>query len=99
MKLIHPPRFIPSPPEPMPSLSRRRFVQGLALGGALAGLGLWRSPGWALTRAGQPNVLSGTDFALEIGATPVNYTGATRWATTVNGRIPALFCAGGREPR
>lgn len=69
-------------------MSRRRFVQGLALGGAFAGLGLWRSPAWALTRSGQPSVLSGTDFALEIGATPVNYTGATRLATTVNGRIP-----------
>ena len=27
--------------------SRRRFVQGLAAGGAIAGLGLWPKPSWA----------------------------------------------------
>ena len=55
-------------------LSRRRFVQGIALGGAVAGLGLLR-PGraWAQpAHAGQLPVLSGTDFALAIGQTPVN---------------------------
>jgi hypothetical protein len=45
-------------------LSRRRFVQSVALGGTVAGLGLLR-PGkvWALTSPGQPIVLSGTGFA------------------------------------
>ena len=77
--------FPPSPAD----LSRRRFVQGVALGGAVAGLGLLRpSNAWALTSPGQPTVLSGTDFALDIAETPVNYTGATRLATTVNGGIP-----------
>ncbi len=76
------------PPYP-PDLSRRRFVQGVALGGAVAGFGLLR-PGnvWALTSPGQPSVLNGTDFALDIVETPVNYTGAARLATTVNGSIP-----------
>jgi CopA family copper-resistance protein len=77
--------FAPPPAD----LSRRRFVQGLALGGAVAGLGLLRpTNAWALTSPGHPTVLSGTDFALDIAETPVNYTGATRMATTVNGSIP-----------
>ncbi|TPG51048.1 copper resistance system multicopper oxidase [Rhodanobacter glycinis] len=74
---------------PPADLSRRRFVQGVAFGSALAGLGLLRpSNVWALTSPGQPTVLSGTDFALDIAETPVSYTGATRLATTVNGGIP-----------
>lgn len=73
----------------MPSLSRRRFVQGLALGGAFAGIGLFRSsPVWALTSQGQPIVSGGTDFALDVVEAPVNYTGAARIATTVNGSVP-----------
>ncbi len=76
-------------PPPPADLSRRRFVQGVAIGGAVAGLGLLRpSNVWALTSPGHPTVLSGTDFALDIAETPVNYTGATRLATTVNGGIP-----------
>ena len=70
-------------------LSRRRFVHGVALGGVVAGFGLLRpSNVWALTSPGHPTVLSGTDFALDITETPVNYTGAARMATTVNGGIP-----------
>ena len=77
--------FPPSPADP----SRRRFVQGIALGGAVAGFGLLRpSNVWALNSPGQPTVLSGTDFALDIAETPVNYTGAARLATTVNGAVP-----------
>jgi CopA family copper-resistance protein len=76
-------------PPPLTDLSRRRFVQGIAIGGAVTGLGLLRpANAWALTSPGQPTVLSGTDFALDIAETPVNYTGATRLATTVNGSIP-----------
>ena len=69
--------------------SRRHFVQGLALGGATAGLGLLRSPpAWALDNSSHPSVLAGTDFALEIAESPVNFTGAKRLATTVNGGLP-----------
>lgn len=71
------------------SNQRRRFVQGLAGGGVLAGLGLWRQAAWARPGAAQPEVLSGTEFNLEIGRTPANFTGAARMATTVNGSIPA----------
>lgn len=54
----------------------------------LGGLGLWRSPVWAVTSAGEANVLAGTDFELFIGETPVNITGNPRTAMTVNGGIP-----------
>lgn len=71
-------------------LSRRRFVQGLAVGGAVAGLGLWpfEHARAQVRLAQQSTVLQGTDFALEIGETPVNYTGRSRLATTVNGSVP-----------
>jgi CopA family copper-resistance protein len=69
--------------------SRRRFVQGLALGGAVAGLGLWPRRSWALKGPGNPNVLAGTDFDLVIGETPMDFTGRTRPAITVNGSLPA----------
>ncbi|KZC22411.1 copper resistance protein CopA [Rhodanobacter thiooxydans] len=79
----------PFSPLPATDLSRRRFVQGLALGGAVAGLGLLRPPNaWALTSPGQPTVLSGTDFALDVVETAVNFTGAARPAITVNGSVP-----------
>jgi CopA family copper-resistance protein len=70
-------------------LSRRRFVQGLAVGGAVTGLGLWPKTSWALKGPGKANVLAGTDFDLAIGETPMNFTGRTRPAITVNGSLPA----------
>ncbi|MEO8628564.1 MAG: multicopper oxidase domain-containing protein, partial [Betaproteobacteria bacterium] len=72
-----------------PELSRRRFVEGLVLGGGLGGLGLWHTAAWSQDRAGSANALSGTQFDLDIGMTPVNFTGTTRPATTVNGQLPA----------
>jgi len=70
-----------------PRAARRRFVQGLAAGGALAAMGGWRA---AMAHAHPPaDELRGTEFHLEIGETPVNFTGASRMATTVNGRLPA----------
>ncbi len=70
-------------------LSRRRFVQGLAAGGALLGAGMGPRPAWALGTAGYPGVLAGTEFDLSIGETPLNFTGRTRPAITVNGSLPA----------
>jgi CopA family copper-resistance protein len=69
--------------------SRRSFVQGLAAGGAVAALGLWPRSSWALKSPGNTNVLSGTEFDLVIGETPMNFTGRTCTAITVNGSIPA----------
>ncbi|WP_247842854.1 copper resistance system multicopper oxidase [Pseudomonas sp. MWU12-3103b] len=73
----------------MPSnTSRRTFVKGLAASGLLGGLGLWRAPVWALTPPGQINELSGSEFELFIGETPVNFTGSPRTALTINGSLP-----------
>jgi CopA family copper-resistance protein len=69
-----------------PGVSRRRFVQGLALGGAAAALGGWTEPLRAHDR--HPGVLSGTEFHLEIGATPANFTGHPAVAHTINGQLP-----------
>ena len=73
----------------MPSnTSRRTFVKGLAAGGLLGGLGLWRAPVWALNGPGQINELNGSEFELFIGETPVNFTGSPRTAMTINGSLP-----------
>ena len=71
-------------------VSRRTFVKGLAVGGAVAGLGLWRTT--ALAQGIAPvawTTLSGTEFDLRIGETPMNFTGSPRVAITVNGSVPA----------
>ncbi|MDD2106168.1 MULTISPECIES: copper resistance system multicopper oxidase [Pseudomonas] len=68
--------------------TRRSFVKGLAATGLLGGLGMWRTPVWAVTSPGQPNVLSGTEFDLYIGELPVNITGTARTAMAINGSIP-----------
>ena len=72
------------------SPSRRRFVTGLAAGGVATGAGLWHLPASASAgRANIPTVLTGTQFDLSIDASPVNFTGRTRPAVTVNGSLPA----------
>ena len=68
--------------------SRRTFVKSLAAGGAVAGLGLWQQPVWALTSPGQPTVLSGTEFDLTIDSMSVDFTGKRRTAMAINGSIP-----------
>ena len=78
--------------DPRSTLSRRRFVQGLAFGGVVAGAGLGRIPaalasGAALAVPGTE--LRGTDLNLAIGRSAVNFTGRTRSAITVNGSLPA----------
>jgi CopA family copper-resistance protein len=71
-------------------VTRRTFVKGLAIGGAVAGLGSWREPMLAQGNASAPwGTLSGTDFDLRIGETPMNFTGRPRIAFTVNGSVPA----------
>jgi CopA family copper-resistance protein len=71
-------------------MSRRTFVKGLAVGGAVSGLGLWRTPAFAQGNTpARWSDLSGTDFDLGIGETPMNFTGQPRTAITVNGSVPA----------
>ncbi|WP_233214069.1 copper resistance system multicopper oxidase [Pollutimonas nitritireducens] len=73
-------------------LPRRRFVQGLAAGGIVLGLSPFaRAAGLRPdgTNTGSAPVLSGTEFTLDVGVSPVNFTGSPRMATTVNGSLPA----------
>ena len=69
-------------------LGRRRFVQGLALGGVMAGLGI-NPASAALNRAPIMPTLRGNRFDLAIGEQTVNFTGQPRVATTINGSLPA----------
>ncbi|HCJ30055.1 MAG TPA: copper oxidase, partial [Pseudomonas sp.] len=71
--------------------SRRTFVKSLAAGGAVAGLGIWRQPAWAVARPGQSGeqgVLAGTQFDLTIDSLGVNFNGRERTAMAINGSIP-----------
>lgn len=80
-----------SPVIAVPDLPRRRFVQGLAAGGLLLGLGPMINPSWARsadTTTGYAPVLEGTEFDLTVAETPVNFTGSPHMATTINGSIP-----------
>jgi FtsP/CotA-like multicopper oxidase with cupredoxin domain len=71
-------------------VSRRTFVKGLAVGGAVAGLGQWRTSAWAQETAPMRwTTLSGSEFDLRIGETPMNFTGSPKLAITVNGSVPA----------
>ncbi|MGV7196377.1 copper resistance system multicopper oxidase [Xanthomonas axonopodis] len=77
-----------SDPTSAPGLSRRRFVQGLALGGVAATAALWRNNARATGAMAAP-VLRGSSQSLQIGRLPVNITGRTRPAITVNQSLPA----------
>ncbi|MDQ2763052.1 MAG: copper resistance system multicopper oxidase [Pseudomonadota bacterium] len=74
------------PPCDQHAVTRRRFVQGAAAAGVLAGVGWPLRHALAATNA---PLLAGTRFDLEIGATPVNITGRRATATVVNGTLPA----------
>ena len=69
-------------------LSRRRFVQGVGVG-VLTSLVDGRGRAWADADRARPAELQGTDFDLEVGSLPVNFTGRPRAATVVNGSLPA----------
>ncbi len=72
--------------------SRRHFLQGLgaaACGMAAPALVCARDAAHAPTATGSATVLSGSEFDLTIGETAVNFNGAVRLATTVNGMLPA----------
>lgn len=58
--------------------SRRTFVKGLAVGGAIAGVAGWTPSAWAEAAS-----------ELRIGEVPINVTGAPRTALAVNGSVPA----------
>ena len=64
---------------------RRRFLQALGAVAGLAGL----SPGALFAAPEDRRALRGSNFDLEIGPAAVNFTGADRIATVVNGQLPA----------
>jgi CopA family copper-resistance protein len=68
-----------------PALSRRRFLANAGAGAFV--LGVARNLAWA--QSTPRAVLSGTEFDLELGEIPVNFTGKPRVGTVVNGQIPA----------
>lgn len=70
-------------------VTRRRFVQGLALGGAALSLGLTPAARAANRGILAPIVLSGASIDLAIGSGTANFTGRDRRAITVNGSLPA----------
>ena len=71
------------------NLPRRRFVKGLAMGGALLGLGISPEQIFAQsTPASTQPMLKGKYFKLALGPQHVNFTGKERIATTVNGSVP-----------
>jgi FtsP/CotA-like multicopper oxidase with cupredoxin domain len=67
--------------------TRRIFVRGLTAATAAVGAGL--RPLSLLAQSQSPSELAGPEINLQIDALPVNYTGRKRWATAVNGQIPA----------
>jgi hypothetical protein len=74
-------------------VSRRRFVQGLAEGAAVAALDWGGRQAFGETGQQQmPATLTGKDFELTIDSLPVNFTGRQSVATAVNGSVP------GRDP-
>lgn len=84
-------REIPTGTHASALLTRRRFVQGLALGGVAASAGLLRIPAHARDafHASPGATLTDTNLNLDIGASTVNFTGRTRPAITVNNSLPA----------
>ena len=81
-------RIANSPPV-LPNLPRRKFLEGLALGGIVLGLTPWESSFAVQPAAQAAPVHAGTEFDLTIAQTLVNFTGNPRLATTVNGSIPS----------
>jgi len=71
-------------------LTRRRFVTGIAAGSALIGTGLASSTALAAMREKQKSqTLKGNYFDLTYNPTAVNFTGQERFATAINGTVPA----------
>lgn len=74
------------------SLSRRRFVKGLAAGSALMGLGLGvnaKSSDSMRNILAGPVTLKGSRFNLTYSPLKVNFTGKERTATAINDSVPA----------
>ncbi len=74
------------------SVSRRRFVTGIAAGGVLMGLGfnLQAQARDSMKKSFSPaNILQGSRFDLSYSPLRVNFTGTDRFAVAINGSVPA----------
>jgi len=73
------------------SPARRRFVQGVFLGGVAASAGLLRIPALAAERtlATPGDIIRSNHLQLDIGESYVNFSGRIRPAITVNQHLPA----------
>ena len=69
-------------------ISRRRFVEGLAAGAAIAALDWNGLTVFGETTPYMPPTLSGKHFDLTIDSRPVNFTGKRSVSTAVNGSVP-----------
>jgi hypothetical protein len=69
-------------------ITRRRFVQGIVAGTALAARGWKDRSAFGDTAPPNPAVLTGMHFDLAIDTIPVNFTGRISRATAVNGSTP-----------
>src|SRR5579875_828650 len=69
-------------------LTRRRFVQGVTAGAALAAVNLRGLPAFGEVAQHKPKTLSGQHFDLTIHYLPVNFTGKRVTAMAVNGSVP-----------
>jgi len=67
------------------SISRRRFVKGIAAASALILSGVSSRFSWASSK---PTELTGTEFDLEIAPIKVNFSGEEATATVINGLLP-----------
>ncbi|NOY73996.1 MAG: copper resistance system multicopper oxidase [Gammaproteobacteria bacterium] len=67
------------------TISRRRFVKGVAVATALVSSGSISRFAFANSKSG---ALTGTEFELELAPLPVNFTGEERTATVINGLLP-----------
>ena len=68
--------------------SRRNFIKGITAAGIVGGLGLRTFDAFSAVSLMQSRTLTGTDFDLFIGETPLNITGKTRYAKTINAGLP-----------
>jgi FtsP/CotA-like multicopper oxidase with cupredoxin domain len=70
-------------------LSRRQFVQGIAVAGLAVSSGVWAKSTKPLAMITQVPYLKGNQFDLTIDEALVNFTGKSRTATVINGSLPA----------
>ncbi len=71
-----------------PLVSRRRFVQGIAAGGAVAAMRWTSRPAFGETSPCTPSILTGNRFELTVDSKPVNFTGHHASAHSINGSVP-----------